>query len=158
MAITRTSRNSENAHTTREENSRDETWSPPSMLEAPPAREGMRQRWVSTQILGQDIPHHTMKRFREGWSPRPADTIPKDFPVPTIAQGQWAGHIGVEGMILCEMPETKVASRRKYFAKKNADLNKFVDSNLNKVEQSGGLSIDRNVQSSVSRGQKIVDD
>ena len=158
MAITRTSRNSENAHTTREENSRDETWSPPSMLEAPPAREGMRQRWVSTQILGQDIPHHTMKRFREGWSPRPADTIPKDFPVPTIAQGQWAGHIGVEGMILCEMPETKVASRREYFAKKNADLNKFVDSNLNKVEQSGGLSIDRNVQSSVSRGQKIVDD
>ena len=158
MAITRTSRNSENAHTTREENSRDETWSPPSMLEAPPAREGMRQRWVSTQILGQDIPHHTMKRFREGWSPRPADTIPKDFLVPTIAQGQWAGHIGVEGMILCEMPETKVASRRKYFAKKNADLNKFVDSNLNKVEQSGGLSIDRNVQSSVSRGQKIVDD
>ena len=118
----------------------------------------MRQRWVSTQILGQDIPHHTMKRFREGWSPRPADTIPKDFPVPTIAQGQWAGHIGIEGMILCEMPETKVASRRKYFAKKNADLNLFVESNLNKVEQTGGVSIDRNVQSSVSRGQKIVDD
>ena len=111
MAIARTTRNSEEVHPTREDISRDETWSPPSMLEAPPAREGMRQRWVSTQILGQDIPHHTMKRFREGWSPRPADTIPKDFPVPTIAQGQWAGHIGIEGMILCEMPETKVASR-----------------------------------------------
>ena len=158
MAIARTTRNSEEVHPTREDISRDETWSPPSMLEAPPAREGMRQRWVSTQILGQDIPHHTMKRFREGWSPRPADTIPKDFPVPTIAQGQWAGHIGIEGMILCEMPETKVASRRKYFAKKNADLNLFVESNLNKVEQTGGVSIDGNVQSSVSRGQKIVDD
>ena len=158
MAIARTTRNSEEVHPTREDISRDETWSPPSMLEAPPAREGMRQRWVSTQILGQDIPHHTMKRFPEGWSPRPADTIPKDFPVPTIAQGQWAGHIGIEGMILCEMPETKVASRRKYFAKKNADLNLFVESNLNKVEQTGGVSIDRNVQSSVSRGQKIVDD
>ena len=158
MAIARTTRNSEEVHPTREDTSREETWSPPSMLEAPPARDGMRQRWVSTQILGQDIPHHTMKRFREGWSPRPADTIPKDFPVPTIAQGQWAGHIGIEGMILCEMPETKVASRRKYFAKKNADLNLFVESNLNKVEQTGGVSIDRNVQSSVSRGQKIVDD
>ena len=158
MAIARTTRNSEEVHPTREDISRDEKWSPPSMLEAPPAREGMRQRWVSTQILGQDIPHHTMKRFREGWTPRPADTIPKDFPVPTIAQGQWEGHVGIEGMILCEMPETKVASRRKYFAKKNADLNLFVESNLNKVEQTGGVSIDRNVQSSVSRGQKIVDD
>ena len=158
MAIARTTRNSEKIHTTREDVSREETWSPPSMLEAPPAREGMRQRWVSTQILGQEMPHHTMKRFREGWTPRSIDTIPKDFPVPTIAQGQWAGHVGVEGMILCEMPETKVAARRQYFARKNADLNQFVDSNLNKVEQSGGVAIDRNVKSSVSRGQKIIDD
>ena len=158
MAIARTTRNSEEAHPAREDTSREETWSPPSMLEAPPARDGMRQRWVSTQILGQDIPHHTMKRFREGWTPRPADTIPKDCPVPTIAQGQWEGHVGIEGMILCEMPESKVEARTRYFAQKNADLNKFVDSNLNRVEQSGGLAIDRNVQSSVSRGQKIVDD
>ena len=158
MAIARTTRNSEENHATREDNSREETWSPPSMLEAPPAREGMRQRWVSTQILGQEMPHHTMKRFREGWTPRSVDTIPKDFPVPTIAQGQWSGHVGVEGMILCEMPETKVAARRRYFSKKNADLNQFVDSNLNKVEQSGGVAIDRNVKSSVSRGQKIIDD
>ena len=158
MAIARTTRNSEKIHATREDISREETWSPPSMLEAPPAREGMRQRWVSTQILGQEMPHHTMKRFREGWTPRPIDTIPEDFPVPTIAQGQWAGHVGVEGMILCEMPETKVAARRQYFARKNADLNQFVDSNLNKVEQSGGVAIDRNVKSSVSRGQKIIDD
>ena len=158
MANARTTRNSEEANPVREDTSREETWSPPSMLEAPPARDGMRQRWVSTQILGQDIPHHTMKRFREGWTPRPADTIPKDFPVPTIAQGQWEGHVGIEGMILCEMPESKVEARTRYFAQKNADLNKFVDSNLNKVEQSGGLAIDRNVQSSVSRGQKIVDD
>ena len=158
MAIARTTRNSEEAHPVREDTSREETWSPPSMLEAPPARDGMRQRWVSTQILGQEMPHHTMKRFREGWTPRSIDTIPKDFPVPTIAQGQWAGHVGVEGMILCEMPETKVAARRQYFARKNADLNQFVDSNLNKVEQSGGVAIDRNVKSSVSRGQKIIDD
>ena len=158
MAIARTTRTADEIHQTREDISREETWSPPSMLEAPPARDGMRQRWVSTQILGQDIPHHTMKRFREGWTPRPADTIPKDFPVPTIAQGQWEGHVGIEGMILCEMPESKVEARTRYFAQKNADLNKFVDSNLNKVEQSGGLAIDRNVQSSVSRGQKIVDD
>jgi hypothetical protein len=158
MAIARTTRNSEPTHELREDTSREETWSPPALLDAPPAREGMRQRWVSTQILGQDIPHHTMKRFREGWSPRPVDTVPKDFPVPTIAQGQWEGHIGVEGMILCEMPETKVEARKRYFARKNADQNQFVESNLNKVERSGGVSIDRDFRSDVSRGQKIVDD
>ena len=158
MAIARTTRNSEPTHELREDTSREETWSPPALLDAPPAREGMRQRWVSTQILGQDIPHHTRKRFREGWSPRPVDTVPKDFPVPTIAQGQWEGHIGVEGMILCEMPEKKVEARKKYFARKNADQNQFVESNLNKVERRGGVSIDSDFRSEVSRGQKIVDD
>ncbi len=61
-------------------------------------------------------------------------------------------------MILCEMPETKVAARTKYFARKNAELNQFVESNLNKVERSGGIAIDRDFRSDVSRGQKIVDD
>ena len=158
MAIARTTRTADEIHPTREDISREETWSPPTLLEAPPARDGMRQRWVSTQILGQEIPHHTMKRFREGWTPRPADSVPKDFPVPTIAHGQWKGHIGVEGMILCEMSEAKVASRTKYFAQKNSNMNQFVESNLNKVERSGGVAIDRNLESSVSRGQKIVDD
>ena len=61
-------------------------------------------------------------------------------------------------MILCEMPEKKVEARKKYFARKNADQNQFVESNLNKVERSGGVSIDRDFRSDVSRGQKIVDD
>ena len=156
--MARASRNSQTTHSTREDLSRAEVWTPPAVLDAPPAREGMRQRWVATSILGEPVPHHTTRRLREGWTPRPSDTVPEDFPVPTIAHGDHEGCIGVEGMILCEMPETKVASRRKYFAKKNADLNLFVESNLNKVEQTGGVSIDRNVQSSVSRGQKIVDD
>ena len=158
MAIARTTRTAEKNHPAREDISRDETWSPPALLEAPPARDRMRQRWISTQILGQEIPHHTMKRFREGWTPRPADSVPKDFPIPTITHGQWEGLIGVEGMILCEMSEGKVAARTAYFARKNADMNQFVESNLNKVERAGGLGIDRSLHSSVSRGQKIADD
>ena len=143
---------------TRENHARKKGWERPTLLPKPDPREGVEFRWIATAVMGQPMTPNVSSKFREGWTPRPADTIPKDFPVPTIAQGQWEGHVGIEGMILCEMPESKVEARTRYFAQKNADLNKFVDSNLNKVEQSGGLAIDRNVQSSVSRGQKIVDD
>ena len=150
--MARASRNSQNTHPTREEDTRAEVWTPPAVLDAPPAREGMRQRGVATSILGEPVPHHTTRRFREGWTPRPSDTVPEDFPVPTIAHGEHEGCIGVEGMILCEMPEERVEARKRYFKQKTGDLNTYVENQLNKVERSGGVAIDRDMQSSYSRG------
>ena len=150
--MARASRNSAKVHPTREEDTRADLWKPPAMLDAPPAREGFRQRWVATSILGEPVPHHTARRFREGWTPRPKDTIPQDFPVPTIAHGDHKGFIGVEGMILCEMPEERVESRRRYFKQKTGDLNTYVENQLNKVEKAGGLTIEKDIESSYSRG------
>tara|TARA_R110000803_G_scaffold26333_3_gene62443 strand:+ start:7238 stop:7714 length:477 start_codon:yes stop_codon:yes gene_type:complete len=158
--MARSNRKSEESHTTRDEEARADTWLPPSVLEAPPVRDGFRQRWVSTSILGKDQPHHVAKRFREGWTPRPADTVDKSFFVPTIAHGDHAGFIGVEGMILCEMPEERALSRDRYFQKKTGDLNSYVDNNLNRLEASGGVPIDRSEsKSTVSRGPaRVADD
>lgn len=156
--MARKSREAEELHETRDDVSRDEMWSPPSMLEAPPAREGFRQRWVSTQILGKDVPQHTMKRFREGWVPRAAETVPASFPVPTIEHAQFGDVIGVEGMILCELPESKGKARDRYFADKVEKMNSFVDGNLNKVEQQGGIAVQRTDERGFSHGQRILDD
>ena len=154
----RSTRQSETLQTSREENARAEVaWIPPAVLDAPPPREGFRQRWVATSILGNPVPHHTVRRFREGWTPRQRETVPSDFPVPTIAQGEHAGFIGVEGMLLCELPEDRALARERYFHGKTNDLSKSVDSNLNRAEQSGGLSINRERDSdSFTRGTSRV--
>ena len=104
MSENRNVRASETRTSVREEQVRSEaTWKPPSLLDSPEPRPGMTQRWIATSIQGKDTPDNVYKRMREGWNPRPADTV-KDKLFPTINHGQWAGSIGIEGMLLCEMP------------------------------------------------------
>ena len=156
--MARTSRNSQQIHPTREEDARADVWKPPAMLDAPPAREGFRQRWVATSILGEPVPHHTARRFREGWTPRPSDTIPKDFPVPTIAHGEHKGFIGVEGMILCELPEEKAQARAKHFQDLTRSQTDFVDQALKDGVKRGSAQITKERKSSFDRGQQVADD
>ncbi len=157
---TRKSRETEQSHDTRDQEDREQVWEEPALLLAPPPRPGMTQRWVRTSILDNETPQHVMRRMREGWTPRPADTIPKDFAMPTIDHGQWEGAVGVEGMILCEMPNERVALRTRHFQKKTDGLKSFIDNNLNKVEKAGGQRIDRDIQTSHSFGQRrgVADD
>ena len=156
----RKTRASETTHETREEDDSryDEVWQPPALLDAPPPRVGFVQRWVATSILGSEVPHHTMRRFREGWTARPADSVPANFPVPTLTHGAYAGSIGVEGMILCELPEARAQARDRYFKRKTGELDEFVESSLQKAERAGGVPLRRNVESSVSHGKRIADD
>jgi len=135
-----------------------EAWTQPSLLDAPPPRPGMVQRWVNTSILGKDVPHHVTKRQREGWASRPSDTVPEGFPVPTIEHGPHAGCVGVEGMILMEMSEERVASRSRYFAGKTSDQQLFVDAQLGKEERQGGIPIVQDKRLTSSRGQRVMDD
>lgn len=152
--VTRTARVAE-TKPKRADSSRKTSWTPPSTMDAPPPREGFVQRWVSTSILGQEVPHHTIKRFREGWEPRPADTVPPEFPVPTIEHGKYEGCIGVEGSILCEMPKEVCESRTKYFHDKTNDAMEFVDSQLDNAESSGNTRIRRQRKTEVSVGRQI---
>ena len=114
----------------------------------------MVQRWVATSILGKDTPDNVYKRQREGWNPRGADTV-GDFPIPTINHGQWQGLIGVEGMILCEMPEETYQAMKDYYAGKSDELNQSVNSELRNTERTGGIPIQQDRKSSVSRGSDV---
>ena len=152
MAEKRNVRAKEARSETREKEARVKTsWQPASLLDAPPPRPGMVQRWVGTSILGKETPDNVYKRQREGWIPRPADTV-GDFPIPTINHGQWQGLIGVEGMVLCEMPEDTHAEMKAYYAGKSQELDQSVSSELRATERAGGLAIHEDRKSTVSRG------
>jgi len=108
----------------------DKPWVRPSSLEAPPPRPGFAQRWIRVAIRSEADPTNTSRKFREGWKPRPADTVPPSHQVPTIAHGKWAGTIGVEGSILCEMPKTMRAKRNAAVAQKTAKVTDAIEAEL----------------------------
>ena len=88
----RTSRNSE----TRKRESRRQPWRPPSALEAPPAPEGYKHRWIRAEVMGFDDRKNISARMREGWDLVRAEDYP-EFDAPTIEDGKHAGVIGVGG-------------------------------------------------------------
>ena len=80
--------------------------------------------------MGKDDPVNSMRKFREGWKPRPVETVPKSFNFPKIGSGAHAGFIGVEGMLLCEMSEARGKKRDAYFAEKNRSRTDAVNRQL----------------------------
>jgi len=153
MSENRNVRASETRNSIREEQVRPEaTWKPPSLLDSPEPRPGMTQRWIATSIQGKDTPDNVYKRMREGWNPRPAETV-KDKLFPTINHGQWAGSIGIEGMLLCEMPLETHKQMKAYYSNRNSEQNESVSGDLDALGRKTGQSIYQNRKSSSSRGR-----
>ena len=153
MSENRNVRASETRTSVREEQVRSEaTWKPPSLLDSPEPRPGLTQRWIATSIQGRDTPDNVYKRMREGWNPRPAETV-KDKLFPTINHGQWAGSIGIEGMILCEMPIETHKQMKSYYNNKNSEQNESISGDLDALGRQTGQSIYQTRKSSSSRGR-----
>jgi hypothetical protein len=139
-------------HETRVESStRVSQWRPSNLLEAPEPRPGFKQRWIATMVLGQEQPTNVAKRMREGWEPRDIKTVKNAQNFPTIEHGKFAGYIGIEGMVLCEMPEEMVNQRNEYYAQMTENLMRSVEQDIHKVEQPGN-PISKTFKSSVTRG------
>ena len=135
----------------------DRPWVRPSSLVAPPARPGFAQRWIRVAFKNEDDPTNSARRFREGWKPRPADTVPPSFQMPSIAHGKWAGGIGVEGMILCEMPKTMRAKRTKFFADETRRVTDAIAGEL-QAQSRPGMEITQQRESKVVREVKPMAD
>jgi hypothetical protein len=153
-----------NVHTTRAQDTvhgsvhgdeHERPWEPPSNLAAPPARPGYGQKWVRVAIRNEDDATNVSKAFREGWAPRRADTAPADFRPPTISHGEFAGCIGVHGMILCEMPETRIAQRKSYYEGRTRQQTQAIEQDLLR-DQVPGHPIHQDRKSSVTVGRRPV--
>lgn len=132
-------------------------WVRPSSLEAPDPRPGFAQRWIRVGSMGKDDPTNTARKFREGWRPRPASSLPVNYHAPTISSGKWAGTIGVEGMILCEMPTKMRDKRNAHYAAKTNQVTNAIATELQNQSRPG-MPITQERSSKVVRNVKIAED
>ena len=114
---------------TREKAAARKPWAPPSMLDAPPAPDGFKHRWVRAETRGFNDTKNVSAKLREGWELVRADEYP-DFESPVIESGKYEGVFGVGGLMLARIPIETVEERAEYFAQRNADQMEAVESDM----------------------------
>jgi hypothetical protein len=117
------------ANTTREAGQARRPWQPPSKLDAPPAPDGYKHRWIRAETRGFDDAQNVSARLREGYELVRKDEYP-DFESPVMESGKYEGVFGVGGLLLARIPVETVAERTAYFEQRNADLQEAVDHDL----------------------------
>jgi hypothetical protein len=99
------------------------------MLDAPPAPEGYKHRWIRAEVRGFDDRKNISARLREGYDLVRADEFP-DFEAPVIDSGKYEGVFGVGGLVLARIPLETVEERAAYFADRNRDQMTAVDQDM----------------------------
>ena len=148
----RTPRNSD----TRDSESRRKPWAPPSVLDAPPAPEGYKHRWVRASIRGEEDKGNVFNRLRQGYEPVRADEHP-GYQAPTIEDGKHAGVIGNGGLILTRIPVETAQERTAYYGGRTREQMDAVDQDLMK-EHHPSMPINQQRQSRVSFGGRKKSD
>ena len=142
----RTSRASQ----TRVKEERKKVWTPPSSLDAPPAPDGYKHRWLRAESMGFDDTSNMSAKLRSGYELVRADQYP-DANYPTVQDGKYKGVIGVGGLLLARIPEEIVESRKEYFAKQTKDKSDAIENDLMK-EQHPSMPINNERQTRVTFG------
>ena len=125
-------------------------WTPPSSLDAPPAPDGYRHRWIRAESMGYDDTTNMAGKLRSGWELVRADEYPNDN-YPSIDSGKYAGMIGVGGLVLARISEELAQSREEYFAKVTQDRNDAIENDVLK-EQHPSMPINQDRQTRVTFG------
>lgn len=141
---------------TRDNTSRRKPWAPPSVLDAPPAPEGYKHRWVRASIRGEEDKGNVYNRIRQGYEPVRSDEHP-GYQAPTVDDGKHAGVIGTGGLILTRVPVETAQERTAYYGGRTREQMEAVDQDLMK-EQHPSMPINQNRQSRVSFGGRKKSD
>ena len=138
------------AATTRTKTERPKEYKPPSSLDAPPAPDGFRHRWIRAESVGFQDSKNIYGRLREGYELVRADEYSEtDYPV--VAEGKYAGVIGVGGLLLARIPEELAKARVEYQKKLSQAQDESVETDLLR-EQHKSMPIDVDRQSRVTFG------
>ena len=138
------------ASQSRDKDKRPQTWTPPSSLDAPPAPDGYRHRWIRTEVLGFDDTKNMSGKMRSGFELVRADEYP-DSQYPQMKDGKYAGVIGVGGLVLARIPEEIAKSREDFFKKQTQAKDEAINNDLMK-EQHSSMPINAERQSRVTFG------
>jgi hypothetical protein len=143
----KTSRASE----TRSKTERPKVWTPPSSLDAPPAPDGYRHRWLRAESLGFDDTKNIAGSLRSGYELVRADEYPAENNYPVVKDGKYAGVIGVGGLVLARIPEEIAKSREEYFKKMTQERTEAAENDPLK-EQHPSMPISQDRQTRVTFG------
>ena len=135
-AVNRTSR----ANQTREKKAARKPWAPPSILDAPPAPDGFKHRWIRAETRGFDDTKNISAKLREGWELVRKDEYP-DFESPVVETGKFEGVFGIGGLLLARIPDETVAERTAYFKSRSKDQMDAVDHDMMRENAHSSMTI-----------------
>ena len=118
------------ASQTRSNTERPKVWTPPSSLDAPPAPDGFRHRWIRAESLGFNDSKNIHGRLRSGYELVRADEYDDGESYPIVMDGKYAGVIGVGGLLLARIPEELAQSRVAYQKRQTEGQDEAVENDL----------------------------
>ena len=146
----KTNNKTSRASQTRAKTEKPKVWTPPSALDAPPAPDGYRHRWIRTESMGADDSKNISGKTRSGWEFVRADEYPNED-YPSVETGKYAGVIGVGGLVLARIPEELAQQREAYYQQMTADRTEALDNDVLK-EQHPSMPINQERQTRVTFG------
>ena len=144
-------KNTSRANQTRSKSERPKVWVPPSSLDAPPAPDGFRYRWIRAEVQGFQDTTNITSRQREGYELVRAEEVENASDYPVLDVGRYKGVIGVGGLLLAKVPIEIAKQRQDYMTKRHEDRNEAVENDLMK-EQDSRMPINVDRQSRVTFG------
>ena len=139
------------ASQTRSQSERPKVWVPPSALDAPPAPDGFRYRWIRAETVDFQDTKNVAGRLREGYELVRADEVENAGDYPVLDDGKYTGVIGVGGLLLAKVPIEIAKQRQEHMTRRHEDRSKAVENDLMK-EQDQRMPINVDRQSRVTFG------
>ena len=123
-------KNLSRAAVTRTKTESPKEYKPPSSLDAPPAPDGFRHRWIRAESMGFNDTKNIHGRLRSGYELVRADEDKDDESYPVVMDGKYAGVIGVGGLLLARIPEELAQSRIDYQKRQTEGQDEAVENDL----------------------------
>ena len=139
------------ANDTRSKSERPKVWVPPSSLDAPPAPDGFRYRWIRAESVGFQDTKNIASRLREGYELVRAEEIENASDYPVLDEGRYKGVIGVGGLLLAKVPIEIAKQRQEYMTRRHAERSEAVNNDLMR-EQDKRMPINVDRQTRVTFG------
>ena len=139
------------ANQTRSKSERPKVWVPPSSLDAPPAPDGFRYRWIRAEVQGYQDTTNVTSRVREGYELVRAEEVENASDYPVLDEGRYKGVIGVGGLLLAKVPIEIAKQRQEYMTKRHEERSEAVSNDLMR-EQDSRMPINVDRQSRVTFG------
>ena len=144
-------KNTSRANQTRSKSERPKVWVPPSSLDAPPAPDGFRYRWIRAEVQGYQDTTNITSRQREGYELVRAEEVENASDYPVLDEGRYKGVIGVGGLLLAKVPIEIAKQRQAYMTQRHEERSQAVENDLMK-EQDQRMPINVDRQSRVTFG------